>query len=137
MPVLLELLLPRRPLSHQSSSSEHKQAWRDFIYGRALAQWKQTPITAGALKFTLVYLCEAHPIDINNIIKPVQDALNALVYADDSLITDITGHLRYLADPIDIVDLPPVLAEAVIGGVECVYVRISAAQELAREVTNE
>jgi hypothetical protein len=102
-----------------------------------MAEWRQTPITDGALRFTVVYLCEAHPIDINNIIKPIQDALNALVYADDSLITDVTGHLRYLAEPIDIAKLPPLLADAVIGGVECVYIRISEALELAREVTHD
>jgi crossover junction endodeoxyribonuclease RusA len=137
MPARLELLLPRRPLSYQSSSSEHKQAWRDYIYGRAFAEWKSAPITSGALKFTVVYLCEQHPIDVNNIIKPIQDALNSLVYADDSLITDVTGHLRYLSDPIDLVNLPPLLADGVIGGVECVYVRIAEARELRVEVSHD
>lgn len=137
MSALLELLLPRRPLSHQSGSSEHKQAWRDYIYGRAFAKWKLAPITEGDLKFTVVYLCEEHPIDVNNIIKPIQDALTSLVYADDALITDVTGHLRYLAEPIDVLDLPPLLAEGVIGGVECVYVRIAEARGLSLEVSHE
>jgi crossover junction endodeoxyribonuclease RusA len=137
MSVLLELLLPRRPLSYQASSSQHKQAWRDYIYGRAFAKWKLAPMTTGALKFTVVYLCEEHPIDINNIIKPIQDALISLVYADDGLVTDVSGHLRYLSDPIDVVSLPPLLAEGVVGGVECVYVRISQARDLGAEMAHD
>jgi crossover junction endodeoxyribonuclease RusA len=134
MSVLLEFLLPRRPLSHQSGNTQHKQAWRDFVYGRAHAAWKGTPLTERGLKFTVVYLCEAHPIDINNVIKPIQDALNSLVYADDSQVTDVTGHLRYLSEPTDILTLPPLLADAVVNGVESVYVRVATANPLHIEV---
>lgn len=134
MPTIFELLLPRRPLSHQAKSSENKEAWRDFIFGRAFSLWSKKPITDLELKFSVVYLCEAHPLDINNIIKPIQDALNALVYSDDSLIVDVTGHMRYLEEPIDILNLPPLLADAVINGVESVYVRISTVNPLNSEV---
>jgi hypothetical protein len=134
MPAILEFLLPRRPLSHQAKNSIHKQEWRNFVYGRAFSKWTQKPITQGSLKFSVVYLCEDDPGDINNIIKPIQDALNALVYSDDSLIWDVTGHMRLLSDPIDIVGLPALLAEAVIGGTECVYVRITNSNELNLEI---
>jgi hypothetical protein len=137
MPPILEFVIPRRPLSHQSGSTLHKREWREFIYGRAFASWKSPPISGGKIKFTVVYLCEDHPVDINNVIKPIQDALNTLVYSDDSLITDVSGHLRYLSEPIDIVNLPPTLADAVIGGVECVYVRISTSRELNSEVPHD
>jgi len=134
MTVIFELLLPKRPLSHQAKNSENKQAWKDYIYGRAFAVWKQNPISTGALRFTVVYLCESDPCDINNIIKPIQDALNSLIYADDGLIRDITGHMRLLSDPIDIVGLPAQLAEAVIMGSECVYIRVTESFELNTEV---
>jgi crossover junction endodeoxyribonuclease RusA len=137
MPAILEFIVPRRPLSHQSGHPQHKQAWKEFVYGRAFAIWKSPPISSGDLKFTVVYLCEDHPIDINNVIKPIQDALTTLVYSDDNLVTDVSGHLRYLSSPIDIVNLPQPLADAVIGGVECVYVRISAARELNSEVPHD
>ena len=133
MPALFELLLPRRPLSYQAKNSENKQAWKDYVYGRAFAVWRKNPISAKALRFTVVYLCESDPCDINNVIKPIQDALNSLVYADDSLIWDVTGHMRLLSDPIDIVGLPEQLQDAVIGS-ECVYIRITESSELNSEV---
>jgi len=107
---------------------------KTIIYGRAFLIWKQAPISRGALRFTVVYLCESDPCDINNVIKPIQDALNSLVYADDSLIWDISGHMRLLSDPIDIVGLPQPLQEAVIQKIECVYIRITESSELNLEV---
>ena len=58
-----------------------------------------------------------------------------LVYADDSLVCDVTGHMRLLSDPIDIVGLPSLLADAVITGSECVYVQITNSNELNQEVS--
>ena len=59
----------------------------------------------------------------------------SLVYADDSLVCDVTGHMRLLSDPIDIVGLPSLLADAVITGSECVYVQITNSNELNQEVS--
>jgi len=137
MTTLIEFLLPRRPLSHQAKDSKHKTAWKNYVYGRAFSVWKKKPIKSGTLKFTVVYLCEDDPADINNIIKPIQDALSTLVYSDDSLIWDITGHMRLLSQPIDIIGLPDMLSDAVIGGTECVYVRIMLSNELNCEVRND
>lgn len=134
MSAIFELLLPRRPLSYQAKDSDNKQAWKDYIYGRAFAVWKQNPISARALRFTVVYLCERDPCDINNVIKPIQDALNSLIYADDGLIRDVIGHMRLLSEPIDIVGLPEKLRDAVIQGNECVYVSISESSELNSEI---
>ena len=134
MRTLLEFVLPRRPLSQQANSTEHKRAWREFVYGRAFAAWRGPPLTEQGLKLTIVYLCEQDPVDINNVIKPIQDAMNSLVYADDSLVTDVSGHLRFLSDPADILGLPPLLADAIIAGVESVYVRVSIADSLQVEV---
>lgn len=134
MEILFELLLPRRPVSHQAKNSGNKQAWKDYIYGRAFSVWNQNPIVKSGLKFTVVYLCESNPCDINNVIKPIQDALNRLVYADDELVWDIAGHMRLLSEPIDTVGLPALLAEAVIQGSECVYVSVTESSELNTEV---
>ncbi len=126
----LEFLVPRRPISHQAKDAAHKKEWRDFVYGRAFQEWTGKPLCDVGLRFTLVYLCEADPPDINNIIKPVQDALTALVYSDDKLIVDVQGHLRMTDQPIDVIGLPPLLQDAVIWGVDCLYVRIDASRPI-------
>ena len=128
---LFEILIPRRPVSHQAKNRANLQRWKDFIYGRAINEWSGgTPYEESGLRFTLVYLCDDSPTDIDNIIKPIQDALVGLVFADDSLITDVDSHRRFISDSIDITNLPPLLIEGVLLGEECVYIRVSLADNL-------
>jgi hypothetical protein len=135
MPLIVDFLLPRKPVSHQATLAVNKQAWRDYVFGRARAAWPARPLTDGLLKFTMVYLSEdANPGDINNFVKPVQDALNALVYADDSMIRDVSAHLRLLSEPLAFDLLPEPLAVAAIEGQECVYVAISDSADLHEEL---
>lgn len=89
-------------------------------------------IKNGDLQLTLVYLCDDFPADTDNIIKPIQDALVSLVFEDDSLVSDVESHRRFLSDPIDTINLPSLLQRAVITGKECVYVKISESQPLQK-----
>lgn len=135
MPLIVDFLLPRRPVSHQAKDAANRNAWRDYIFGRAMLAWSGKPLLDYPLKFTMVYLSDdPRPGDINNFVKPVQDALCALVYADDSMIRDVSAHMRFLSEPNAISGLPRTLAQAVIDGQACVYVAISDSSELAEEL---
>lgn len=135
MGLIVDFLLPRRPVSHQAKSGPNKDAWRDFVYGRARLVWPARPLTDYPLKFTMVYLSDdPAPGDINNFVKPVQDILCALIYADDSMIRDVSAHMRFLSEPNAIRGLPEKLARAVIDGETCVYVAIHDSNELAEEL---
>lgn len=127
---MFELLIPRRPVSHQAKNRQNYQAWKDYVYGRARQAWQGTPLIDSNLRLTLVYLCDDDPADIDNIIKPIQDALVGVVIADDFQITDVDSHRRFLTEAIDITYLPKMLIEGILLGHECVYVRISLSQSL-------
>lgn len=129
---VFELLIPRRPVSHQAKNKDNLQAWKDYVYGRASRQWQGTPLTESKLRLTLVYLCGDAPADIDNIIKPIQDALVGSVIADDFQIIDVDSHRRFLTEEIDIIDLPKLLIEGILSGHECVYVRILLSQSLGK-----
>ncbi len=100
--------------------------------GEAAKLWVNgtPPVSLPALRFTIVYLCDESPADIDNIIKPIQDALVGLVFEDDFLVSDVDSHRRFLDEPIDVTNLPPLLQSGVAAGSECVYVRVSDAQGL-------
>jgi Holliday junction resolvase RusA-like endonuclease len=135
MPLHIEFLVPRKPVSHQSSNKPNLAAWRDFVAASARQAWTIGPLSNMRLKFTMVYLADdANPGDINNFVKPVQDALNAVVYEDDAMIRDVSAHMRVLSEPITLADLPSGLAAAVAEGLPCVYVAISDSLELAEEL---
>jgi len=135
MPLIVDFVLPRRPVSHQTKDASQRRAWRAYIYGRARLAWPARPLVNYPLKFTMVYLSKAEwPGDINNFVKPVQDALCALIYADDSMIRDVSAHVRAVDVNHNMDGLPAKLAEAIASGSTCVYVAISDSSELAEEV---
>ncbi|QSX77978.1 RusA family crossover junction endodeoxyribonuclease [Agrilutibacter solisilvae] len=121
-----EFLIRKRPVSHQTKSRKNLQAWKAYVRSEAEKVWPVgRPAEEGDLRFSIVYLCDDSPADIDNIIKPIQDALVGLVYVDDSLIADVDSHRRFLAAGIDVTNLPQLLKLGVFDGDECVYVRVA------------
>ena len=129
--ITFDFLIEKRPVSLQTKSRANLQAWKTFVAQKAAAVWPGgAPLNSSDLRLSLVYLCDDAPADIDNIIKPIQDALVGVAYEDDSLISDVDSHRRYLSDPLDITDLPELLQKGAAKGEECVYVRVSYALEL-------
>lgn len=124
--------IPRRPVSLQTKNRRNLQAWKVFVQRQARMAWVagRPPVSSCALRCTIVYLCGSAPVDVDNIVKPIQDALVGLVFDDDIQVSDVDSHRRFLRDPIDATVLPFLLRAGIAGGKECVYVRISDAQEL-------
>lgn len=132
-----ELLIPRRPVSLQCKKKQNLRLWKDYVYNLAFQKWEGLPIDGQYLHLTLVYLCRDLPddpslLDIDNIIKPIQDSLVGVVVSDDRFISDVDGHRRFLSHPIDITNLPSLLQYAILNGSECVYVRVKNAQKLEK-----
>lgn len=126
----LEFLIPRRPMSLQGNRA-NLRAWKEFVAGEAKTAWgARHPIRTGELHLTLAYLSGVQPADVDNIIKPIQDALVGLVLADDSLIVAVESHRRLLTGSFDPMRLPPLLLQGLLTGRECVYVRLRDAQPL-------
>ena len=76
----------------------------------AAKTWSGIVLDDGDLQLTMVYLCNTDPVDVDNIVKPIQDALIGLIYVDDILITDVETRRRPLTGTYDVVRCPkPVL----------------------------
>ena len=123
MVTIFELLLPRRPVSLQA---KRLQPWKIYARAEASRVWRTQPAAAEAFRLTLVYLCNTSPVDIDNIIKPIQDALETVVYPADELITDVDSHRRLFTEPFDLTTLPTLLIQGIAQQQECVYVRVQA-----------
>ena len=126
--MLLEFVLLRRPVTHQSKSATNRQRWKEFVAAEARRVWGSQPPLATACQLTLVYFCGERFADIDNIIEPIQDALVGLVYEDDKFVTDVDSHRRPLTDTFDAARLPLLVLPALAARKECVYVRVSSAQ---------
>jgi len=128
--MLLEFLIPRRPVSLQTKNRKNLQAWKDFVRAEACKDWSGTPYNSNDLHLTLVYCCDDDPVDVDNIIKPIQDALVGAIYDDDLIISDVESHRRPLTGVFDIAKCPATLVNGILAGSECVYVRITDSQPL-------
>lgn len=126
----LEILIGRRPVSVRTRKRAVYRAWKRLVNAEARRVWAGRPIHAGEVRLTVVFLCADAPIDVDNVIKPIQDALSGVVYADDVKVTDVDCHRRYFSDPIDLARIPPLLFAPALDETECVYVRVEPALPL-------
>lgn len=120
-----EFLIKSRPVSQQTRRRERLREWKEFVRQEATHYW--SPVHAPANQpvcLTLIYLYEEAALDVDNIIKPIQDALVGIAFPDDSLVTDAISRRRYLRGAFDLSDVSPVLVEGFAHGGEFVYVRV-------------
>ena len=77
------------------------------------------------ISITLIYLYSEAALDVDNVIKPIQDALIGLVYFDDSLVTAVIIRRRELGGTFDLSRVSSVLIDGFEYGDEFVYVHIA------------
>ncbi|MCY4668193.1 MAG: RusA family crossover junction endodeoxyribonuclease [Rhodococcus sp.] len=68
--------------------------WRERVRSAADAKWGDRPAEHGPLAVTMIYLFTAREIDVDNIPKPILDALTGFVYVDDQQVTDLVVRKR-------------------------------------------
>ena len=78
---------------------------------------------------TIAYFYEEVLLDVDNIPKPILDALKDLVYSDDAQVTDLVCRKRNLNGDLRIENLSSVLAEGFNRGNEFLYVVVEDAPD--------
>jgi Holliday junction resolvase RusA-like endonuclease len=74
----------------------------------------------------ITYYYLDHGMDIDNMAKPICDALKGFVYDDDDQITDLLARKRNLNGTLTISNVSPVLEEALVAGEEFIHVLVEA-----------
>lgn len=129
-----EVIVSGTPLSLQAKSRVNLMAWKDEVRARALerrlelhdqAFLDEVPIAA-----TILYFAAA-PVDgdIDNIVKPILDALNAVAYLDDGQIECVKVQKLVRGEDWNVEVSSATLAEAVErsqAATPAVYIRIDA-----------
>ena len=89
--MFFEFVVQGTPMSHQTQNRTRLQAWKNTVRAAATQRWPvgQIPF-ADQLQIMVDYYHDgpAVHLDGDNLLKPIQDALNHLVYHDDSQIVD-------------------------------------------------
>ena len=121
----LEFVVLGPPVSCQTSDKVKLKAWQAKIRTEAARYWKSPPLR-GKLKFLLFNFHEGDtpPLDDHNMVKPIRDALNRLVYEDNRQIWFSETYQIPIDDPIKIRRASPVLLNAYSQGDEFLYIRV-------------
>jgi len=118
------------PISLQTRNRGRLQAWRQEVRDAAELVWDGCPPTEENVSFAVTYFYEGESLDVDNMIKPIQDALVGLVYVDDAQITDTSGHRRQIDGSFRIRGISLALAEAFVAGEEFVHVMVKLDPDL-------
>lgn len=113
------------PVSAQASGATRRR-WRDQVAQAAKVAWGAGIPPAGD-KVQIHVTCyhdSAPPLDVDNMLKPIQDALCGVVYHDDSQLTDTHGHLRDINDPYRVKGMTSAQADGFVSDGPFVHVRI-------------
>ena len=93
MPIPLEVVIERTPLSQQADS-RHLRAWRLEVQNVVEQEWDAAPPFAGEVMVVITYFFKGEALDVDNMPKPILDALKGMVYVDDDQITDLVCRKR-------------------------------------------
>lgn len=124
MPIHVEFVVLGPPVSNQSPG-RNLTSWRAVIAGAARLRWG-SPSLRGNLKAVIINFYEGNKptVDVDNMSKPILDALQGIVYDDDRQVVqaEIT-HVR-IGAAFPIVGVRPIIVTSIQSGNEFVYVRV-------------
>jgi crossover junction endodeoxyribonuclease RusA len=125
-----EFVIEGPPVSQQTRRRARRQAWVDEVRRRAISRWpaEEPPVT-GMIRIEITHIFAGVAGDLDNLAKPVLDALKALVYEDDRQVTDLTVRKRDLTRGLRAEVTWPQFLDALNRGREFLHVLVQAAPD--------
>ena len=125
-----EFIVDGPPVSQQARRREKLKAWKQIVRQEAETYWPsgQKPVT-GPVMLQITYFYDAVDLDVDNIVKPIQDAIIGLAYVDDRQITDVLARKRNLSGNFKVENISAVLAEGFARGNEFLHVVVMDAPD--------
>jgi Holliday junction resolvase RusA-like endonuclease len=124
----IEFVIPQRPVSQQARRQARLRDWKEFVARQAkLAITEPLNLASEPVALKLLYLYDEAALDVDNILKPIQDALVGVLLTDDAVVTDVEIRRRWRGTTFTLNAVSPVLAAGLALGKEFVYVMLSDA----------
>ena len=134
MPIPFEIAIGGPPVSQQARRRERVRQWADEVRAIAGGIWGSDPPVAETLSVTITYLFDSIRIDVDNIPKPILDALKSMVFTDDSQVIDLHCRTRHMTESLQVSNPPAALEEYMRQARPVVHVSVTYALE--REVSS-
>ncbi|WP_223342107.1 MULTISPECIES: RusA family crossover junction endodeoxyribonuclease [unclassified Synechocystis] len=118
------------PVSQQARRRERLRAWKIMVREEAEKYWPPEQKAAiGPIMLKITYFYDSVAIDVDNIVKPIQDAIIGLAYIDDDQVTDVLVSKRNLLGNFRVENMTPTLAEGFSRGNEFLHIVVSEAPD--------
>jgi crossover junction endodeoxyribonuclease RusA len=124
-----EFIVRGIPISQQAKGPS-KHRWMSSVASCASVAWPNTdpPVTCN-IRVRIVYYHDSAPLDTDNMLKPIIDALKGIIIVDDNQVSDITAGKRDLNGSFHVKGVSPVLANGFIGGSSFVHIYVDLAPD--------
>jgi hypothetical protein len=122
----IEFTFEGPPLSLQSKSKPRKRAYKEIIENAARQALPESyaPIDI-PLEIRITYYHDGETPDVDNIIKPIQDALKGVVYLDDKQIADTRCRRRDINGNYRVRRVSACILQAFSKGTDFIHVKIN------------
>lgn len=126
-----EFVIPGPPVSQQTRNRARLREWRRVVRRAAAAEWPAvTPPEACDLEVRMTYYYDGAAPDVNNIIKPIQDAPIGLVYIDDAQVVSTSSRKRDINGSFRVRGISEAVAQAFVAGTDFLHVKIMIPDDL-------
>jgi crossover junction endodeoxyribonuclease RusA len=121
-----EFIVNGPPVSQQArkrGKGNRLQDWKKTVGEEAEKYWSSEQKTAtGLVMLQITYFYDSVQIDIDNIVKPIQDAIKGLAYVDDNQVSDLLVRKRNLSGNFRIENMTSTLTEGFARGNEFLHI---------------
>ena len=127
MSLPFEFVVPGPPVSQQARSSS-RRAWAGTVLRAAQGRWDASTPVEGDVMVAITCFFDGNSLDVDNIPKPMLDALNGIVYVDDTQVTDLLCRKRAMGGELRIEHPSSVLLETLDRGEQFLHVAVTEAR---------
>ena len=127
MALPFEFVVDGPPVSQQASRRRVHQ-WRQNVRQAAEAYWTADAV-AGPVRLEITHFYENVELDVDNIPKPILDALKGLIFLDDVQVTDLSCRKRDLRSSFRIDQPSRILAEGLRRDNDFLYIVVMEAPD--------
>jgi crossover junction endodeoxyribonuclease RusA len=127
--MLLNIVVVGIPVSAQSKGKSRKRAWMAKVATAATPAWRGAPL-AVASRVAITYFYLSDSLDVDNIVKPILDALIGPVLVDDHFVVEIRAVKRDQAQPFTLAHTTPAILRALQQSLDFVTVSLDTANIL-------
>ena len=125
-----EFTIKGPPVSHQTKNRQRLQQWKADVTVAAAAAWTSANPIGDEVAVTITYYYEDSSPDVDNIIKPIQDALIGVVFNDDDQVVDTKSRKRLIDGSFRIRGASAVLLSAFADGDDFLHIKVDEAPDM-------